>query len=59
MNCFTQGKETVVAAMYGTFTKNEKEAQKFWGQVAIKAMAEDKRPVPAGCLMQAFIGLVT
>ena len=25
---------TVVAAMYGTFTKNEKEAQKFWGQVA-------------------------
>jgi hypothetical protein len=25
---------TVVAAMYGTFTKNEKETQKFWGQVA-------------------------
>jgi hypothetical protein len=25
---------TVVAAIYGTFTKNEREAQKFWGHVA-------------------------
>src|SRR4029077_11801790 len=25
---------TIVAAMYGTFIANEREAQKFWGQVA-------------------------
>jgi hypothetical protein len=58
VNCFTEGKEPVVAALYGTFTKNRRPRNS-GARVAIKAMAEDKRPVPAGCLMQAFIGLVT
>ena len=27
-------RQTIVAAMYGTFTKNEAEARKFWAEVA-------------------------
>ena len=46
-------KETIVAAMYGTFDKNEAEARKFWKEVSRGGVEyEDSHPTTA---LDAFL----
>src|SRR5262249_36725720 len=39
-------RQTIVAAMYGTFTKNEPEARKFWAEAAPGGEANAENPPP-------------